>query len=113
MKVATKDGVELAVVRPTDPHRAVALAKDAIGLDYETGKSALQVILQVQPYTFVGLACHGLGQGSILLDPVKFTPIGKLTLGDSFVPWPALRALLVAQHDSVEVGTPVDFGVST
>ena len=23
MKVATKDGVELAVVRPTDPHRAV------------------------------------------------------------------------------------------
>ena len=113
MKVATKDGVELAVVRPADPRRAVALAEDAIGLDYETGKHALMDVLRVQPYTFVGLACYGLGQGRIILDPVKFTPINKLTCGDSFVSWPGLRALLVAQHGRVEVGTTVDFGVSS
>lgn len=60
MKVLTKDGVELAVMRPENPQLAMDLAlKLANGPKHasrEEAQAALQEILQAQPYTFVGLA---------------------------------------------------------
>ncbi len=98
MKVLKKDGVEMAVMRPQDPEKAIAMGLALVGLPYEEGQKAMDEMLNAQPYTFVGLAGvpSNKKQPTPLLDPDDREKIvGYAQPGDSFVSWPQIKPFLV------------------
>ena len=71
-----KDGVRVAVLRPQDPAKALARAREIQGTN---DKAAFDAILTEQPYTFAGI----LGTRGTVLDD-DGNVIGSLVSGDSF-----------------------------
>jgi len=90
-KLLVKDGKVLAVIRPSDPQRALNKAKALLGMNYRDGQKAMDEILQdpAQTYTFIGLAMKKHGK---IVDPETGAVIGKAQAGDSFVPYEQILA---------------------
>lgn len=90
-KILVKDGKVLAVIRPSDPLRALTQAKALIGTSYDEAKKPFDEILSdpEQTYTFVGLATKNHGR---IVDPSTGDVVGKVQAGDSLVPYEQLLA---------------------
>jgi len=84
-KLLKRDGDVLAVLRPSDPQRALEKARLA-----KTQEDMDKVLLDpTQTYTFVGLA----SLDAKILDPATGENLGDLRPGDSFVPFEHVKAL--------------------
>jgi hypothetical protein len=83
-KLIVRNGKVMAVIRPSDPQRALDKARAIIGMPYEQGQKAMDEILQdpTQTYTFMGLAMKKHGK---IVDPQTGAVVGKTQPGDSFV----------------------------
>ena len=88
-KFMRRDGRVMAVIRPSDPKRAIAAAFQC------TSQADMNNILKdpEQIYTFAGIASKHTEE---LLDPTTGDVVGKLEPGDSFVPWEQIKALFPA-----------------
>jgi hypothetical protein len=95
-KLLVKDGKVLAVIRPSDPQRALDKARALVGMSYADGQKAMDEILQdpAQTYTFIGLAMKKHGK---IADPETGAVIGKTQAGDSFVSYEQILARHAAE----------------
>lgn len=95
-KLIVKKGKVMAVIRPSDPQRALDKAKAIIGMPYEQGQKAMDEILQdpEQTYTFMGLAMKKHGK---IVDPETGAVVGKTQAGDSFVAYEQIQARAAAE----------------
>ena len=90
-KLLVKDGEVMAVIRPSNPQRALDKAMALVGTPYAEGQKAMDAILQdpEQTYTFIGLATK---EGEKIVDPVTGIVVSKMQPGDSFVSYSELNA---------------------
>lgn len=95
-KLIVKNGKVMAVIRPSDPQRALDKAKAIVGMPYEQGQKAMDAILQdtSQTYTFLGLAMKKHGK---IVDPETGAVVGRTQAGDSFVPYEQIQARAAAE----------------
>lgn len=84
-KFVYRDGHRLAVVRPSDPDKALRDARALLGARGAEAGAAFEALLWAQPFRYVGLA----GTKQELLDTAGIV-VGKLEPGDSFVPFELL-----------------------
>lgn len=77
-KLVKRDGKVLAVIRPSDPERAIAKARAC------RGEQSFNEMLNdpEQTYTFIGLAAK---KNQRIIDPQTGEVIDRLKPGDSFV----------------------------
>lgn len=89
-KLLVKGGSFVAVIRPSDPQRALAKAKALVARG-SSGQQDMNDLLKdpEQTYTFVGLVTK---KNAKIVDPQTGVVIDKLQPGDSFVSYKDLLA---------------------
>lgn len=85
-KILWKNDQRVAVIRPDDPGKAIAMSKALIGKPAAESGEAFRMILYAQPYTYVGLAARD----GITIVSESGHEIGKCAEGDSFVSYEQL-----------------------
>lgn len=81
-----RDGHRLAVLRPSDPAGAIAVAKSLVGVSTDEYVKAIDELMATNPHRYVGIAAYRRqSPGSPFLVDEGRRLLGQIQPGDSFV----------------------------